>query len=152
MHDALHHMSIGGKAVALVNDRGALGLIRHQRQAVNKQLVQVERGVVDCDQLLGRSPQKQGERRTDALRGIEPVGAMPGMPALGGPFIKERARHPRGNRARHRPHGVTVEIDTLTWRPLERFAESGKRIHGIQRKAVIERDHGVESNPFWIGR
>ena len=147
MHDALHHMTVGGKALTLINDHALLRRRCRQAQAVKRQFVQIESGVVAGDHLIGRRADQVGVGSADALRRIEPVGHAPGMAALGRPFLVQGAQHACARRLRQCTHRIGIEINAPARRRFEGVAQRGERIACVQRFADFKRDHGSPTSP-----
>ncbi len=139
---AFGDVEIGGKVAALAHDAAARGrILAGHVQRGAQHLVEVDGGAVRADDFAGPGADQRRELVAQALRQVEPAGAVPRADQVGAPFLRHHLGDARGGGLRQHAQGVAIQVDHPVGQ-LEMAAQGAQRVVRIQGAAVVECGHG----------
>ncbi len=133
----LGDVEVGREVAAFADDHAAsrVGLLRDGQRGA-EHLEQVDAGRVGDHQLAGPGADQARDLVADALRQIDPAGAVPAADQIAPPLVAQDLLHARRGGPGQRAERIAVQVDQAR-RQLELLAQRGQRIGGVERQRVV---------------
>ncbi len=134
-------VEVGREVAALADDELALGcVLGRDVQRGAQHLVEVDGSAVGGHHFAGRRAYQPGNLVAQALRQLEPAGAVPGADQALAPFGRHRLGDAGGGGGRQHAQRVAVEVDHA-FGQRELPAQVAQRVLRIEGAAVLQSGH-----------